>query len=227
MIMRYYFDHLFDPWEDLFLQAGAQPCHFRRGEFLVSPGESLTSLFYVKKGIFKCSILTDQGAEQLQSIQGPGAMLPVKYRNFHFSLEPSFAMTALTEVEALRLTPELLRRLAMEHRDLGERALEAAILYSNMLTTRLFQSGDGSESKVCTFLYIYLQNGPTEGSRIELIQEDVAAATGLSRIQVARVYQRLREQGILKVERRAVTVLDPTALRELCPDILVEDNEGV
>lgn len=224
MIMRYYFDHFFDQWEPLFLEAGAQPVRYEAGEALVSVGETLQHLFYVRDGLYKCSIITESGEEHLQSFQGPGSLLPVKFRNFNFSIEPAFSFIAITPVDALRMTPELLKTLALQNPELCVRAMDFSILYSNMLTTRLLQSTTSSDSKVCNFLYIYLNQGMDTAGRIPLTQEDVAAVTGLSRIQVARVYQRLRKMGILRASRGSVTILDRKALRNLCSETIIEDQ---
>ena len=224
MIMRYYFDHFFDQWEPRFLESGAQPAHYEPGEPLVQVGQALRYLFYTRKGLYKCSIITEDGMEHLQSFQGPGSLLPVKYRNFNFSIEPAFALTAITAVDILRMTPEQLKLLALTDPELSVRLLDFSVLYSNMLTTRLLQSGSTSERKVCNFLYIYLIQGPVDGRKIPLDQDSVAAVTGLSRVQVARVYRQLREQRILEAGRGYVTILDPGRLRELCSEVIVEEG---
>ena len=55
-----------------------------------------------------------------------------------------------------------------------------------------------------------------------LKQDDVASLCGLSRVQVARVYQLLRTKGIIDTSRGILTIIDMEALKQMASDTIVE-----
>lgn len=171
-------------------------------------------IFYVKSGIYQCAVLTENGSECLLAYFGKGSLYPVKCRQFDFTIEGGFSLRALTDLEVWQLNPEGLQALIRENAELAVKAIDFHTLYSNMLTARiLMQHDESSESKVCNFLYMYMQYAPKHEKRLMITQEEVAAATSLSRIQVARVYRKLKEEGIIESLRGGVVICNTHKLR--------------
>lgn len=64
-----------------------------------------------------------------------------------------------------------------------------------------------------SLFFIYLRGFPPSGQCIDLSQEEVASILGVSRVQVARVYQRLRKEGIIFSSRKRIQVIHPEGMK--------------
>lgn len=75
---------------------------------------------------------------------------------------------------------------------------------------------------MCNFLYLWNLNRGGSDPRSFLSQEEVAAIVGLSRVQVARVFGRLRQEGLLTTGRHWFRVMDMDRLRRECAELTRE-----
>lgn len=192
------------------------------GEYLVAPGEDIPHVYYIRSGICRCSALGEDGNEVILFFQGPGSLFPVKCRQFHFALETSVTLKAITPVTALLLTPDAIQELVRTCPDFAVAAIDFHVTQNNMFIARQMVSVQSSvTAKVATFLYLYLHSYPTAGNLVLLTQDEVALSLGISRIQVARAYQRLKQQNLIATKRNSVQILDLKQLKALCSQQII------
>lgn len=68
--------------------------------------------------------------------------------------------------------------------------------------------------RLSNFLYLYVE---TSGSdRVNMSQQDLAAAVNSSRSSVARICNQLREKGVIQINGRGLTVIQLDGLRKFC-----------
>lgn len=190
---------------------------WRKGATLVTCGEASCWVAVLLSGMVKATVPTDDGAEILLRISGPGELVG--------ELEASDGMPRPATIVALEPTEALIVsqdgfsafleshaaavRLLVEM--LGERLRDAerrryglgAYSVTQRLARQLVELADR---------YGELAD---EGIRISLAltQDDLASWIGASRESVSKALRSLRQRGLVETGRRRVLVLDLAALR--------------
>ena len=157
-----------------------------------SPDGRHTTLTHISSGCwFGEGTLLKDGAWPFDAIAVTDslvAMLPIE--TFEWLLDSSFAFNRF-------LLNQLNARLAQfvercEHLRLHDADHHVAHCLAELVDPRLHPSVD---------------------ARIALSQEDLARLAGVSRSVVSRVLQEMARQGMLRIDYRSITFLDPVALR--------------
>ncbi len=218
-LSRYYFDHQFDQFEDIIASYATSSAVYTVGSTMNRFACPLDTIFYIKSGVFKVIALTDTGTEITACFLGPGSLYPPKRQSFHFSIENFMRFEAVTPVEALLLPVENVEQLFLAHPEIALCAIDSRTLELNLMTARIMQTAINAKQKICNFLYLFYVD--MKNVQLPLSQQDVASMTESSRIQVARVYQQLREENIIESSHRNVKILDPDRLYQHCTRLLV------
>lgn len=220
--MTYYFEKVFEKFETLIEDHAIASQQADANDYLTGIGEDISCCYYIKSGICRCSILNDNGEELILSWHGPGSLIPVKCREFHFLLEPSYIIKMITPSQILKIRPSDVEYLVRTCPDFAVAAINYHTVYSNMFCSRqISHTLPTVLSKVATFFFIYLRGFPSSGQCIDLSQEEVASILGVSRVQVARVYQRLRKEGIISSSRKRIQVIHPEGLKKYSSKLIV------
>lgn len=175
-------------------------------------GESPSHLVCVLEGHLKLLKVDGQGREIVIRFLGPGDVTGFRPM---LAGEPSAAVAECVTPTRLALVPRasFLRLvdecpafsrhlLARELKESGERWLE--------------RSGDSAEERVRRFLaqLCRFTTGPREALRITVPKQEIALAADVTPFTLSRILGRLAAQGVLRVEPRALVLLQPCAL---CP----------
>lgn len=218
-LSKYYFDGQFEPYYDIISDYASSSACFSPGDTMNRFGSRLDMIFYIKSGIFKVVALTDSGSEMTLAFYGHGSLYPPKRKSFDFSIESFIRFKAVTPVEALMIPVQKVGQMFSEHPEIALCAVDSRTLELNLQTARLIQTAISVKCKVCNFLYLFCVD--LDNVQLPLSQQDVASMTGSSRVQVARVYQSLRDEGIIEIGHRSVKILDTDALYKNCTRLLV------
>lgn len=216
---HYYFEGQFSEYEEVIDTYATSAALYTPGDALTRLGHRIDTIFYIKSGIFKVVSLTDAGTEITCAFYGPGTLYPPKCQSFDFSIEGFMRFEAVTSVKALLIPVERNREMLLTHPEMALQAINSRTLELNLLTSRLVQNAVSAKYKVCNFLYLFYvdMNSP----QLPLSQQDVASMTDTSRVQVARVYQMLRNEEIIESGHRSVKILAPEQLYQYCTRLLV------
>ena len=78
--------------------------------------------------------------------------------------------------------------------------------------------------QLCNLLYL-LQGGEADPQRLpDVTQDELSDILGMSRVNLARTLAQLREEGILRTQRRRIEILDPAGLRASCSLETLDDG---
>lgn len=181
-------------------------CSFRPGQHIMLEGEPAPGLFMVLRGRVRLSRTAPDGREQVLAMVGPGE---------HFNPVPLFdggpnptTARAMSPVVCLLLPREDLLALIRRHPDLALAALSAMAGQLRELVTLV---EDLAFRSVRARLARLLLAEAGEGAA-ELTHQELAERTGTVREIVGRALRRLSEEGLVRLERGRVIVLDPAGL---------------
>lgn len=220
---KYFFDKDFKKYEKFFLEYGIKRV-FSPKEIISAQGDTLKHGFYIKKGIMQVAIGNEIGKEKTVAFIGEGGLFPIGINKHEYKMEYAMVERAFTDVIAYQLEYDVLRELIINNTEMAITALEHYCDFTSFMFYEVASlSYDSTYTKVCNFLYLFLCNGPYKNNIIELNQDDIAAITGASRIQVARAFQDLRESHIIKTHRNSVEILNLSKLSELCSSEVLND----
>lgn len=183
----------------------------KKGQALYRNGEVFASLFAIRTGSFKATLLTDDGREQIVGFHLPGELLGLDgiAEQTHAvsvqALEDSdVCLLEFAQLEALaRDIPVLQRHL---HRVM---AREVRNDHAMMLLLGKLRA----EERLATFLIDLSQRYQRRGYSatafvLRMTREEIGNFLGLKLETVSRLFSRLQESGLIKVQQKEVNILD-------------------
>lgn len=183
--------------------------HFERGEFLLHEGEPCRAAYLVVQGRVRVSKVSPEGREQVLALLGPGEALnlvPV----FDGGPNPASAQ-ALTAVEVYAFVRGDFLRLVESMPPL---AMNALADLARKLRTLVGLVEDLSFRSVAGRLARFLLEVAGEAPGRHWTQEEIAAHLGTVREMVGRVLRAWQEEGLVRLERGRVVVLQRERLAE-------------
>jgi CRP/FNR family cyclic AMP-dependent transcriptional regulator len=187
----------------------ARLCEFRPGQHILLEGEEPPGLFMVRRGRVRLSRTAPDGREQVLAMVGPGD---------HFSPVPLFdggpnpaTARAMSPVTCLLLPREDLVALIRRHPDLALATLSAMAGQLRELVTLVEDLAFRSVRARLARLLLAEAAEAGEGAA-ELTHQELAERAGTVREIAGRALRRLAEEGLVRLERGRVIVLDQPGL---------------
>ncbi|WP_240695771.1 Crp/Fnr family transcriptional regulator [Candidatus Chloroploca sp. Khr17] len=179
---------------------------FRPGQQILQEGEQPPGLFFVQRGRVRLSCMAADGREQVLAMVGPGE---------HFNAVPLFdgnpnpsSARAMSPVICLILSREDLIALIRQHPDFALAALNAMAVQLRELVMLVEDLAFRSvRARMARQLLAEAGSGAAE-----LTHQELAERAGTVREIAGRALRRLAEEGMVRLERGRVIVLDPEGL---------------
>ncbi len=194
---------------------------YKKGEFVIRPGETPSGVFYIKSGLVKAYDITKYGEENLLIIRKPGEILGLTWaitgQNrsiIYATLAPTelFQITREQFITFLRTSPEAAlplvdmvidmyrlhseRIITLEYRSVRER------LISFLLSTaKRFGEEDMDDHDEAVVLQVPLKH------------QDIASSISATRETTSRELAYLERQGLIARDQSIITLLDLKKLR--------------
>ena len=193
---------------------------FHAGDPVFRNGDRFESIFAVRAGTVKTSLVDEEGREQVLGFHLPGEMIglnaihPARYPCDAIALDTvylcrfSFPALATLATRMPGIQQQLFRLLSA---DIGKAALLA---------------GDYSASeRMAAFLILLADRFAARGFsptrfRLSMSRGDIANHLRLAAETVSRVLRRFQDQGLIRVDERDVELLQPGELRQSARCIL-------
>ena len=179
-----------------------QRCNYRPGEQIMLEGEQPPGLFFVRRGRVRLSRTAPDGREQVLAMVAAGE---------NFNAVPLFddhpnptAARAMSPVHCLLLPRDALLELIRRHPDL---ALAALRELAGQLRDLVVLVEDLAFRSVRERLARQLLQEAGEGTA-ELTHQELAERTGTVREIAGRALRQLAQEGLVRLERGRVIVLD-------------------
>lgn len=191
-----------------------RPLH--KDQYVYSAGDTFTSIYAVRSGAIKVFSVSDSGIEQVTGFFLPGEIFGMddigysRYCNSAIALETSSVCEIpFTKLEALSARiPSLQRHFfqLMSHEINADHQLISLLSKSN------------AEQRVAALLLsISQRNGRRKLSatrfRLPMSRADIGNYLGLTVETVSRILSRFQHQGVLKVNKKELEIVDMEALK--------------
>jgi CRP/FNR family cyclic AMP-dependent transcriptional regulator len=172
---------------------------FRKGESLLTQGDPADSVFYIREGKVKVSILSEQGKEAVIAILdvgdfcGEGCLAGQQVR--------MASVVALTDCIAIRLKKEIVIRMLHDDIKFSEQ-FTAYLLARNIrveadLVDQLFNSSEKRLARLLLILANFGKEGRPEPIIPTISQETLAEMIGTTRSRVSFFMNKFRQLGFI------------------------------
>ena len=193
---------------------------FERGKTIFFPGDPAERVFFLVKGAVKLSRVYEAGEEITVALLRENSVFGVLSLITGQKSDRFYHAVAFTPVELLSSPIEQVERALKENPELSMlmlRGLSSRILQTEMMIETLAHRD--MASRLVSFLLILCRDFgvPTaEGIRIDLklSHQAIAEAIGSTRVTVTRLLGDLRDQEMIAIHKKKITVYNPVALSE-------------
>ena len=188
------------------------------GDIVVRQGDVFDKIYAVKSGMCKSSRVDEAGTEYVQGFHLPGELFgldAIYHGRFGFSVE-ILDTTVLCELDYEELqslcshVPSLQRQLI--------NLLSRDIYNSHVNPIEHFDQT--AEQKLSGFLHNLMSRFLARGHdgltlHLPMSRRDIANHLGLAPETISRLLKKFQQQGVIKIDHRIVTIVDPNQLENL------------
>jgi CRP-like cAMP-binding protein len=192
---------------------------YARGSTIIAQGDKVDNIHLILTGLAARSKTLRSGARQFMAFLVPGDLCDVEV----FILEGmDHDIMAMSDATCVLIPAKVIADLLTE-----SSKLTSALWWSTMSDSAILRewivdhgSRDALERiahLMCEMLIRYRVIGETtdESFPFLLTQDELADATGMTPVHVSRILQQLRAQGLIELNRKVLTVLDPAGLQRV------------
>jgi CRP/FNR family transcriptional regulator, anaerobic regulatory protein len=190
----------------------------RRGQTLFRSGDRFDSVYAIRSGFFKTRLASAGGQEQITGFQMAGEVLGLD--GISTEVHQCDAV-ALEDSQVCAIRYGQLETLSREFADLARqfhKVLSREIVNDHGLMRLL--SNRRAEQRLAAFLLDLTRRLRSRGFSsssliLRMTREEIGTYLGLTLETVSRSFSRLHDEGVLRVRRRRIDVLDSVALEHL------------
>lgn len=190
----------------------------KRGESLFRPGEPFLFIYAVKSGSLKTFTTLHDGTDQVMGFHLPGELLGLDAVNteVHQCGAVALETTSLCELPLNRLE-ELGNVVASVQRQLL-RIMSKQISHDQTLQVLLCKKS--AEERLAAFLLslshrYQRRHFSALEFQLSMSRQDIASYLGLAEETISRLFTRFQEQGLIKVARKRVHLMDVPRLTSM------------
>ena len=188
--------------------------HFPAGTTFNINGFAASHPYFLLSGTVYVYTTSISGQERLIGIHEVNTLFNLDSLSGMGSQEAVITARAAAPVRAIPVTMEEIARLAEEAPGLWQDLL---VYVGNVLRLMCYDAREQTIRDVTTrlihFLLLYTQG--KEVPEVDCSQQQIASAINASRVQVTRVCARLQAQGLIRIRRGHIRILDPETLEQL------------
>ncbi len=210
---------------EVFRQIGA-PGHtpvvekYERGKTIFFPGDPAERVYFLLKGAVKLSRLYEAGEEITVALLRENSIFGVLSLVTGQKSDRFYHAVAFTPVELLSAPVEQFQRALAENPELSRlmlQGLSSRILQTEMMIETLAHRD--MASRLVSFLLILCRDFGVPGPNgvtidLKLSHQAIAEAIGSTRVTVTRLLGELRQQNLISIHKKKITVHDPVSLSQ-------------
>jgi CRP/FNR family transcriptional regulator len=188
----------------------------KRGESLYRSGDDFSSLYAVRSGFFKSTVMLDDGREQVTGFHMTGELMGLDGIS---SGAHSCEMVALEDSEVCVIPYGRLQELS---RDMQSLQLQFHKVLSREIVREhgvmLLLGSMRAEERLAAFLLNLSQRFLARGYsqtefNLRMTREEIGSYLGLKLETVSRAFSRFDDEGLISVQQRNVRILDVEGLK--------------
>lgn len=194
---------------------------YERGKTIFFPGDPAERVYFLLKGAVKLSRVYEAGEEITVALLRENSVFGVLSLLTGQRADRFYHAVAFTPVELLSIPIEQMEKALQEHPDLSMvllRGLSSRILQTEMMIETLAHRDMGS--RLVSFLLILCRDFGVPGVEggitidLKLSHQAIAEAIGSTRVTVTRLLGDLRQQRMISIHKKKITVHNPVALSQ-------------
>ncbi len=193
------------------------PLTYKKGEFIIRPGENPQGVFYIVEGLVKAYDITKYGEENLLIIRKTNEIFPLIWSITGEARHVIYE--ALSPVKVLRLDQKKYLNLLKQNQDLLPPLLDVILEMYRIHSERIINLEYRSvRERLISFLLIMSQRfgeSTKDGIFIEapLKQQDIASSINATRETTGRELAQLIRKGLISNVQSHITIKDEAKLR--------------
>ncbi len=198
---------------------GGSPLTYKKGEFIIRPGDTPSGVFYIQKGLVKAYDITKYGEENLLIIRKENEIFPLIWsitgQGRHIIYQ------ALSEVEVLRLGQETFQGLLRDDPTLQAPFMDIVFEMYRIHSERIMNLEYRTvRERLVSFLLIMGNRfgSPTKlglSLNVPLKQQDIASSINATRETTGRELSHLARNGLIDNVQSHIVLLDEQKLRNM------------
>ncbi len=205
----------------------SKPLH--RGDYLFRSGETFRSLYVVKTGSVKTYAPSEEGGEQVLGFPLPGEIIGLDAieTEVHACSARVLETSAICELPFSRLEQLTATIPSLQHQ--MYRLLSKEIGHDTEMLLLLGKKN--AEERLAAFLISMSRRlhqrglSPTD-FHLSMSRHEIGNYLGLAVETVSRLFTRFHEEGLLKVDRKHVQLLDPAGIEAILGQSLADDHRA-
>lgn len=190
----------------------------RRGEVLFNAGDAFHSLYAIRTGFFKASVLDDEGREQVTGFFMGGELLGMEGVG---AGRYNGTVTALEDSEVCIMPFATIEEIALEVRPL-QRHLHSVMAREIVRDhgVMMLLGSMRAEERLAAFLLNLSQRFTARGYSpsefyLRMTREEIGSYLGLKLETVSRAFSRFQEAGLINVQQKHVRIVDIPGLKKI------------
>lgn len=190
----------------------------KQGDLLFGDGDRFTSLYAIRTGVFKTSVSTEDGREQVIGFQMAGEIVGLDgiVNDAH-----SCNAVALEDAEVCVMPFSNIEDLSREFPELQRhvhKIMSREIVRENKVMMLL--GNMRAEERLAAFLLNLVQRLHARGfSQSEIVlrmtREEIGSYLGMKLETVSRTFSKFSDEGIIQVKQRYVRIIKPEELKKI------------
>ena len=193
---------------------------YERNKTIFFPGDPAERVYFLAKGAVKLSRVYEAGEEITVALLRENSVFGVLSLITGDRSDRFYHAVAFTPVELMSLQADQVGTALKEHPELSSimlRGLSSRILQTEMMIETLAHRDMGS--RLVSFLLILCRDFGVPGEAgitidLKLSHQAIAEAIGSTRVTVTRLLGDLREQGMISINKKKITVHDAVTLSQ-------------
>jgi CRP/FNR family transcriptional regulator, global nitrogen regulator len=193
---------------------------FERGKTIFFPGDPAERVYFLQKGAVKLSRVYEQGEEITVALLREGSVFGVLSLMTGQKTDRFYHAVAFTPVELLSVPIDQVEKALKENSELSMwmlKGLSTRILQTEMMIETLAHRDMGS--RLVSFLLILCRDFGVTGSTgvtidLKLSHQAIAEAIGSTRVTVTRLLGDLRQDNMISITKKKITVHNPSTLSQ-------------
>lgn len=194
--------------------------NYERNKTIFFPGDPAERVYFLAKGAVKLSRVYEAGEEITVALLRENSVFGVLSLITGDRSDRFYHAVAFTPVELMSLQADQVGAALEEHPELSSimlRGLSSRILQTEMMIETLAHRDMGS--RLVSFLLILCRDFGVPGESgitvdLKLSHQAIAEAIGSTRVTVTRLLGDLREQGMISIHKKKITVHDAVTLSQ-------------
>lgn len=206
-----------EEFKDLFLRHGTQ-LSYRKGEFIIRPGETPSGIFYIESGLVKAYDITKYGEENMLVIRRQEEVFPLIWAMT--GKERSVIYEAMVPTTVRQISRQKFRAFVDDNPQALALLLDMAIEMYRLHSERIINLGYRNvRERLVSFLLTTAQrfgSKSADGSiliDVPLRHQDIGSSISASRETIGREIQALERKGLVSSEDSYIVLRDVKALR--------------